>query len=163
MSCCGLDDGCAAALATLLEKNTSLTSISLRTNSVGDETMTALSEALESNKDTKLATLNLGVNRIGTEGGLALAKMLKTNTSLTDINLSFNNLGEKFGAVLAHSLEEGLNKTLAKISLRYNGLGENGVEWLTDMQAAGKTGLTEFDSYHNTAHYPTKVLLLLLL
>ena len=65
----------AKALATALEKNTTLVSLDLYANNIGDEGAKALAPALE--KNTTLVTLNLDRNRIGAEGAKALATAKK--------------------------------------------------------------------------------------
>ena len=46
----------------------SLTELNLYQNSIKDEGVTAICEALQSNKETKLASLNIGLNSIGPAG-----------------------------------------------------------------------------------------------
>ena len=52
----------------------------------------AIGEALKVN--TSLTSINLGHNNIGDEGGKAIEEALRVNTSLTWIGLSHNNIGD---------------------------------------------------------------------
>jgi len=81
----------AAALATALTTNTTLTTLDLYGNNIGAEGAAALATALTTN--TILTTLNLCWNGIGAEGAAALARALTTNTSLTTLDLGSNGIG----------------------------------------------------------------------
>ena len=62
----------ANSLAQALRVNTSLSSLDLRSNSIGDEGANSLAEALIVN--TSLSSLDLGYNSIGDEGANSLAQ-----------------------------------------------------------------------------------------
>ena len=73
----------AKALATALEKNTTLGSLDLDVNTIGDEGAKALATALEKNRS--LERLYLYANFIGKEGIDALTSVLEKNKILKDI------------------------------------------------------------------------------
>jgi hypothetical protein len=79
------------ALAEALRTNTSLTTLELYNNQIGDAGAVALAEALRTN--TSLTTLNLSGNQIGDAGAVALAIALRTNTSLTALWILDNQIG----------------------------------------------------------------------
>ncbi|KAG9060730.1 hypothetical protein KI688_008941 [Linnemannia hyalina] len=68
-------------LSETLKTNSSLTTLNLERNSIGDNGAQALSEALKTN--STLTTLNLLRNSIGDNGAQALSEALKTNSTLT--------------------------------------------------------------------------------
>ncbi|KAF9386242.1 hypothetical protein CPB97_003924, partial [Podila verticillata] len=61
--------------------NSTLTTLSLESNSIGDNGAHTLAEALKTN--STLTTLSLGDNSIGFNGAQALSGALKTNSTLT--------------------------------------------------------------------------------
>ena len=70
-------------LAGLLPAMASVTELNLYQNSIKDEGVTAICEALQSNKETKLASLNIGANSIGPAGAKSVAAMVAVIASLT--------------------------------------------------------------------------------
>ena len=101
----------AKALATALEKNTTLVSLDLYANNIGDEGAKALATALE--KNTTLESLDLDVNTIGDEGAKALATALEKNTTIRGLNLNANNIGKEGIDALTSVLEK--NKILLRL------------------------------------------------
>jgi hypothetical protein len=85
---CGLDGEDTAALADALKVNTSVKSIYLESNQIGDAGVTALAEALKVNSSVTL--INLDGNQISKKGATALADALQVNTSLLDVSLFAN-------------------------------------------------------------------------
>ncbi|CAE7347373.1 NLRC3 [Symbiodinium sp. KB8] len=76
------------AIAEALRTNSTLTSINLRGNNIGDEGAEAIAEALKTN--STLTRIQLAFNSIGSEGGKAICEALKSNSTLTSINLEGN-------------------------------------------------------------------------
>jgi Leucine-rich repeat (LRR) protein len=127
-----LSDNDAVDIARALAGNTTLQTIDLTNNRIGDEGAIALAgnttlqtldltnnrigyegaRALADNKT--LQTLNLDSNEIGDEGAIALAG----NTTLQTLNLSDNKIGDEGARVLAN------NTTLQTLNLAYNKIGE---------------------------------------
>ncbi|KAI8599884.1 hypothetical protein EDD21DRAFT_432081 [Dissophora ornata] len=108
--------------ANSLKTNTTLTTLDLRGNSIGNEGALALSEALKTN--TTLTTLNLWMNSIGKEGALALSETLKTNTTLTTLDLEGNSIGNQGALALSKALKT--NTTLTTLNLAGNSIGKEG-------------------------------------
>ena len=73
------------AVAGALERNTSLTTLSLWGNRFGDVGGAAVADALERN--STLTTLDLYGNDLGEVGGAAVAGLLERNTTLTRLDL----------------------------------------------------------------------------
>ncbi len=101
---------------------TTLTTLSLFRNRIGDEGAKALAQ------NTTLTTLDLVGNNIGDEGAKALAQ----NTTLTTLYLGGNNIGDEGAKALAQ------NTTLTRLSLYWNHIGVEGAKAL-----AQNTTLTE--------------------
>lgn len=132
--------GGAGAIGAALETNTTLASLNLGDNSIGDDDddplapaadentneiqadgVPALAAALETN--SALESLDLWMNKIGVEGGRAIAAALETNTTLTDLNLQSNLVGDEGVRAIAGALQR--NTTLASILLEDNNIGED--------------------------------------
>jgi hypothetical protein len=64
--------------------------------------------------NTTVTSLYLGNNNLGEGGGRALAETLRLNTSLTLLNLYYNDLGEGGGRSLAETLRLNTLLTLLK-------------------------------------------------
>ncbi len=73
----------------MLKVKTSLTSLSLQSNALGDYGGVAIADALANN--TNLTKLDLSNNSLGEGTGIALGRALSINTSLTDLRLNGNN------------------------------------------------------------------------
>ncbi|XP_044166791.1 nucleotide-binding oligomerization domain-containing protein 2-like isoform X2 [Acropora millepora] len=118
----------SSTLFLALKLNTSLTSLNLFLNHIGDDGANSLSEALRGN--TSLASLDLSSNYIHAEGAHSLSKVLRVNTSLASLNLSSNSIGNKG----AHSLSESLrvNTSLASLNLSGNSIGDEGAHSLSE-------------------------------
>ncbi|XP_067050414.1 protein NLRC3-like [Acropora muricata] len=120
------DEG-AHSLSEALRVNTSLTSLDLCLNSIHAEGAHSLSEALRVN--TSLTSLDLSVNSIGNEGAHSLSEALRVNTSLTSLDLSENSIGDEG----AHSLFEALrvNTSVTSLALRLNSIHAEGAHSLS--------------------------------
>lgn len=82
-------------LADMLSKTTSLKTLSLEWNFLGEDGIHVLAEALCSN--TTLTQLDLRNNRIGPDGAASLARMLEINRTLMHLDLRWNAI-ESSGA-----------------------------------------------------------------
>jgi internalin A len=93
---------------------TSLTSLNLSSNSIGEEGAKAIAQSL-----TSLTSLDLSNNSIGDEGAKAIAQSL---TSLTSLDLSNNSIGEEGAKAILDtwSKEERMGR-LQILALRDNG------------------------------------------
>ena len=63
----------------------SVTELNLFNNTIEDQGVTAICEAVQSNKETKLASLNVGRNGIGPAGAKSVAAMAAAIASLTSV------------------------------------------------------------------------------
>ena len=132
----------AKALATALEKNTTLVSLDLDVNSIGDEGAKALATVLE--KNTTLQILELYENNIGDEGAKALATALEKNTTLVTLNPNFNSIGDEGAKALATALEK--NTTIRGLNLYGNNIGKEGIDALTSVLEKNKIPLRLIDT-----------------
>ena len=121
-----IDDAAAAALAAVLEANTTLTNLDLQGNNIGPAGAESLATALKTNRT--LTNLNLRGNDVDPAGAEALATALKTNTTLTKLNLRGNNIDPAGAESLATALKT--NTTLTNLDLRVNNIGPAGTESL---------------------------------
>ena len=90
----------AAVISVILEKNSSLTHLDLSFN-VFDGVVSSLSKALKAN--SSLTSLNLEGNFIGDSGASSLSNALKAKSSLTDLNLSDNRIGDAGASFLSQA------------------------------------------------------------
>ena len=118
----------ANSLAEALRVNTSLSSLDLELNSIGDEGANSLAQALRVN--TSLSSLCLSKNYIGTKGANSLAQALRVNTSLSSLDLSHNSVGKEGANSLAQALR--VNTSLSCLSLHWNSIGNEGANSLAE-------------------------------
>ena len=97
-----------------LKSSTTLETINLSDNTIGDEDAKALADALKTNKT--LHTLDLSGNEIGDTGAKALADALKINTTLHALDLGYNSITEEGVKAIAQMLIAD-NTTLLYIDL----------------------------------------------
>ena len=111
---CNLNDNDAQQLAQALAANTTITTLSLEFNQIGD----AGAQALAAN--TTITTLSLWGNPIGDAGAQALA----ANTTITNHNLGFNQMGDTGAQALA------ANTTITNLDLMGNRITGAGAQAL---------------------------------
>jgi Ran GTPase-activating protein (RanGAP) involved in mRNA processing and transport len=140
-----IGDKGAEKLAKALEKNTTITKLSLRSNNIGKAGAEVLAQALKENKT--LTELDLGWNNIGDEGAEKLAEALKNNETLTTLDLSVNNIGEVGAKALAEALKE--NKTLTELDLSWNKIGDDGAKAIAEALKENETITTLYLSVNN--------------
>ncbi|XP_068699916.1 protein NLRC3-like isoform X2 [Montipora foliosa] len=126
-----------AALFQALAVNTSLTTLKLSGNRIGDAGATSLSQALAVN--TSLTTLYLPDNSIGDEGATSLSQALAVNTSLTALHLRDNYIGDAGATSLSQALA--VNTSLTTLKLSGNSIGYAGATSLSQALAIN-TSLT---------------------
>ena len=134
-----------STLCLALTVNTSLTSLHLMDNSIGDEGASSLSEALIVN--TSLSSLALCLNTIGAEGASSLSEALRVNTSLTSLDLSVNSIGDEGASSLSEALR--VNTFLTSLDLRANSIGDEGASSLSEALRVN-TSLTCLDLRANS-------------
>jgi Ran GTPase-activating protein (RanGAP) involved in mRNA processing and transport len=118
------DDG-AKALSAALAQNSSLTTLNLTDNEIGADGAQALGAALAQN--SSLTTLNLSYNKIGDD---ALVAAVAQSSSLTTLNLSCNEIGDNGAQALGAALAQ--NSSLTTLNLDYNEIGDEGAKALAD-------------------------------
>ncbi|KAL0242653.1 hypothetical protein GEMRC1_005216 [Eukaryota sp. GEM-RC1] len=123
-----LNPSVSILLIEALKTNTTVTSVDLCRNSVGNEDASALSDALKVN--ISVAAINLRNNTIGDQGASALAEALKVNPSVTSVDLSYNTIGDEGARALSDVLK--VNISVAAINLRNNTIGDEGARALSD-------------------------------
>jgi NLR family CARD domain-containing protein 3 len=136
------------AIADAIRVNGALTELCIDGNYVGDEGVSAVCEAIQSNKETKLASLYFRGNGIGPVGANAVAAMVAVTGALTKLSLAWNELGEEGTKAICEALKQ--NKTLKELDLsgRDNIGGEAGAEHVADMLGVND-GLTRVDVNQN--------------
>ena len=107
------------AVAELLGRNTTLTTMNLAGNGIGEDVGAVLAASIEMN--TTLTTLYLEDNSLG-EAGVAIADALEKNTTLTELDLRNNNLEEDSGVAFASALDR--NTTLVELRLSFNAISQ---------------------------------------
>lgn len=88
-------------LGGVLQGNTTLKELDLSANKLGPESVNALVHILNT---TQITSINLADNTIGDEGVLVLAEALRGNTTLKHLDLSANNLGPAGAGAIAQML-----------------------------------------------------------
>ena len=111
------------AIADALRVNGGLTELNIAGNSIKDEGITAICNAVQGNKEGKLAKLNVAGNNMSPVGATAVAAMVAVTGALTSIDLSYNQL---CGVRIDHRGRENGTYTAAGIiaiadALRVNG------------------------------------------
>ncbi|KAG0196550.1 hypothetical protein BGX28_009996, partial [Mortierella sp. GBA30] len=132
-------------LAETLKTNSTLTTLDLSSNSIGENGAIALSEALKTN--STLTTLHLKRNSIGDNGAVALSEALNTNSTVTTLNLSYNSIGDNGAVALSETLKT--NSTLTILDLRNNSIRDDGVVALSEALKTNST-LTTLDLRKNS-------------
>ena len=140
-----IGDKGASSLSEALRVNTSLTSLNLVCTSIGVEGISSLSEALRVN--TSLTSLNLRYNSIGDEGASSLSEALRVNTSLTSLNLSRNSIGNEGASSLSEALR--VNTSLTSLNLGFTFIGDEGASSLSGALRVN-TSLTSLDLSENS-------------
>ena len=126
LSCNFIGDEGANSLAQALRVNTSLSSLDLSCNSIGDEGANSLAQVLRVN--TSLFSLRLQNNSVGPEGVNSLSQALKVNTSLSSLDLNDNSIGDEGANSLAQALR--VNTSLSSLDLTRNSIGDEGANSL---------------------------------
>jgi len=128
VSCNQFGDYGAAAIAWLLERDSSLTMLDYRSNNLGADGGELIFHALQTNRSLTAIDLSTepGINRnkVGLRGASGLAQALEKNHVLCKVDLSQNSVGIAGAEVLGSSLSK--NKSLMELKLCANGLGVAG-------------------------------------
>jgi hypothetical protein len=124
---CGINSQLLIQLADVLRENKSLTNLNLSANSVWGPGMKKLSEVLQLNHT--IEKLDLSSNQIEVTSWQDFCDSLDINRSLTQLNLSNSKLGN-FVPVLSQALQK--NRYLWSITLSHNELGFTEISQLCD-------------------------------
>ena len=92
-------------MAKMLGVNGSLTNLSIYGNSIMDEGVGVVCEAIQNNKNTKLASLDIGDNGMSQMGAKSVGSMLAVNGSLTKLDARGNRMGSDGEATLQKAAE----------------------------------------------------------
>ena len=143
--------------ALMYAKRSSLTSLSLSNNLLGDDCLSLLVSAACA--ATGLTFLDLSHNaepsnrrNKGHQAGTALQRLLACNSSLTSLNLSWNALSEKSGESVALGLQA--NSALTTLNLSWNSFGRPAAIKplalaLSGKREGGAGGLRDLDLSNN--------------
>jgi Ran GTPase-activating protein (RanGAP) involved in mRNA processing and transport len=136
----------ATLIAILMPSMGGLTELNIERNSIKDEGITAICNAVQGNKESKLAKLNVAGNNISPVGATAVAAMVAVIGGLTKISLARNELGEEGTKAICEALEQ--NRTLKELDISGNRFrnsnigGTAGVKYVAKMLGVNG-GLTE--------------------
>jgi len=122
-----LGDTSAQALARILKRNGTLKALELDYNNIGDSGISNIANGLQVNAG--LHQLDLIYNRVGHQGAERLADALITNNMLKTLTLHGNPIGDAGAAALAQALP--LNRSLQSLSLHAVNLGDEGASRLS--------------------------------
>ena len=98
------DLGCSTLVEYGLLRNSALTKLDLRCNSISLESGPSIARLLESNG--ALTSLNLSHNALGDEGARAIAHALPRNSTLSHLDVSSNSIGTPGLVSLAKALRD---------------------------------------------------------
>jgi len=110
-----------------LKVNTSLTTLILRKNYLGDTYAIILADILYKNT---LEVIDLSHNIVSNGGARSLSAALISNTSLKKLDLSFNEIQERGAFSLAVAIRR--NKTLKLLDVSHNFIEEYGLNDLSE-------------------------------
>ncbi|KAF9933676.1 hypothetical protein BGZ67_004171 [Mortierella alpina] len=123
-----IGDSGAKALGEALKTNSTLTTLDLTNNSIGDDGAKALGKALKTN--STLATLDLRGNLIWLKGLLEFMELFRTNSTLTTLDLRENKIKSDVANAFAEAFKT--NSTLITLDFANNSIGDDGAKALDD-------------------------------
>lgn len=112
----------AEALVVALERNSTLKTLLLDCNCMGDSIVQILAQALR--KNSSLQKISLCYNNFGDKGCSAIVRVLHENTTLVRVELGGNKLTSCSGNALGEMLRQ--NRTLKELELGQNVIGVGG-------------------------------------
>jgi len=115
-------------VAVTLLSNSSLKTLNLSRNGIGNEGAFLLSRVLRANSTTSLTQLYLDENDITSEGAYFIAQALRTNSTLSLLDLACNNIGNEGTLSILQTLH--VNSTLTHLDLSNVSITEDLVEIL---------------------------------
>ncbi|KAL0480806.1 hypothetical protein AKO1_006945 [Acrasis kona] len=143
------DVGATELSRKLLDRSdSSIVSLELFGNKIGDESCKAISDTLSNGNGSQLRRLKLGDNNIGAHGADILSQGLLRNHTLTQLHLGGNNIGARGLECIAKSLFE--NVTLTSLGLRDNQVGSEGMRHLSAALMRAECALSDVQLKGNT-------------
>ena len=112
-----------------------LTDLYIWSNSIKDEGITAICNAVQGNKESKLAKLNVGDNNISPIGATAVAAMVAVTSGLMALNLSSNSLKDEGVNAVCEAIQSNKETKLTSLHFSYNGIGPVGANAVAAMVA----------------------------
>ncbi|XP_067883853.1 dynein regulatory complex subunit 5-like [Heterodontus francisci] len=109
----------ARAIAYKVRRFSTLKSLNIRLNQIGDEGGEALARAL---MKSSVEEINLASNELTESVAIIFSELLMKNQTLTSIDLSCNNLGLEGGKQLQEGMSK--NRTLMEFDLRLTDIGQ---------------------------------------
>ncbi|KAL0238463.1 hypothetical protein GEMRC1_012936 [Eukaryota sp. GEM-RC1] len=153
-------------LSEVLKINSTLTTLSLARNSVGDKGVVALAEGLKVN--STITDINFEVipcseqfdfEMISIQGAKALAEVLKVNSTISRLGLSLNAINDEAAIILANALKRNssltslaevlkVNSTISRLGLSLNAINDEAAIILANALKRNSS-LTSIDLYYN--------------
>jgi len=124
------------AIAALCAVRGSLTSLTLSYNSLKDEGVGAICEAIKSNKETKIAVLEIAGNSLSPAGAESVVAMAAVTGSLTELTLSDNRLKDEGISVICEAIQSNKQTKLATLNISDCSFGPEGAKSVAAMAAA---------------------------
>ncbi|XP_051880921.1 dynein regulatory complex subunit 5 [Pristis pectinata] len=109
----------AKAISYKVRRFSTLRSLNLRLNRIGDEGGEAIARALVK---SSVEDINLASNEVSEHVAVVISEVLMRNQTLKSINLSCNNIGPEGGKQLLEGLA--MNRTLLECDLRLTDIGQ---------------------------------------
>jgi len=146
----------ALSLQGLLVNSEYLLGLNVSNNELGDLGSQALARGL-SQTTCLVQKLDISSNQVDEEGARAMASMLRINKTLRELNISFNFVGDEGTKLMAAALLR--NVSLRRLSLRRNDITDKGAKFLASKLPAMQ-GLKELVlSKNNIGHDGASALL----
>jgi Ran GTPase-activating protein (RanGAP) involved in mRNA processing and transport len=117
-----------------LKSNSSVKTIYLGNNQIGDEAIELLAELMAVNQS--IVNIDLGNNNISHKGIATLAESIKNSNSLANINLEGNKIDDQSVLLLSESLLQ--NKSIITLNLGNNNIGLDGAEAIKEVLAVNQ-------------------------
>ncbi|MBX9702720.1 MAG: hypothetical protein K2Y08_07980 [Alphaproteobacteria bacterium] len=111
----------AETISAALKRNKTVTYLDLQNNMIDSRGALFLSEMLQENN--ALLFLDVSNNRFGDYGTSLISSALKVNSTLQVLHMRFNNINDSGGQSLLSSLT--INRNLSKLSLDHNRVNES--------------------------------------
>jgi putative exporter of polyketide antibiotics len=112
-----------------------LTALKLSFNSLKDEGVGAICEAIKSNKETRLASLNFENNGIGPVGANTMAAMVAVTGGLTELSIFWNNVRDEGVDAICEAIKSNKETKLASLNFGNNIIGPVGANTVATMVA----------------------------